>query len=194
MVMILSVPVALTFLRYRDMLAEMQMRGGMDSLGQVVAMEAVNWYSWILVIPLIDWTIRRTRAISTPAKLRAAATHVALLAAFSLFHGIAMYATARAIRSMERAPLSRTLKGQTIPMVLLYSAALVVVALAQWRVAVVPQDQRLATCGAVILAANLGTAAMIFSFTPFVAQMGIQYWFLAGALHGVAVRNGIDGA
>jgi hypothetical protein len=35
---------------------------------------------------------------------------------------------------------------------------------------------------------------MIFSFTPFVAQMGIQYWFLAGALHGVATRNGLDGA
>ena len=33
---------------------------------------------------------------------------------------------------------------------------------------------------------NLGTAALIFSFTPFVAQIGIQYWFLAGALHGVA--------
>jgi hypothetical protein len=35
---------------------------------------------------------------------------------------------------------------------------------------------------------------MIVSFTPFVAQMGIQYWFLAGALHGVATRNGLDGA
>jgi hypothetical protein len=35
---------------------------------------------------------------------------------------------------------------------------------------------------------------MIFSFTPFVAQMGIQYWFLAGALHGVAARRGLDGA
>ena len=24
--------------------------------------------------------------------------------------------------------------------------------------------------------------------------IGIQYWFLAGALHGVAVRQGVDGA
>ena len=32
------------------------------------------------------------------------------------------------------------------------------------------------------------------TFTPFVAQTGIQYWFLAGALHGVAVRRGLDGA
>jgi hypothetical protein len=81
-----------------------------------------------------------------------------------------------------------------ILMVVLYGGALVVTALAEWRVAMLSNHPRLATCGAVILAANLGTAAMIFSFTPFVAQMGIQYWFLAGALHGVATRNGLDGA
>jgi hypothetical protein len=81
-----------------------------------------------------------------------------------------------------------------ILMIGLYGAALVMTALSAWRVAMVPNDHRLARCGAVVLAANLGTAAMIFSFTPFVAQMGIQYWFLAGALHGVAVRRGLDGA
>jgi hypothetical protein len=81
-----------------------------------------------------------------------------------------------------------------ILMIGLYGGALLVTALNQWRVAMVPGDGRLATCGAVVLAANLGTAAMVFSFTPFVAQMGIQYWFLAGALHGVAARRGIDGA
>ena len=81
-----------------------------------------------------------------------------------------------------------------ILMIILYGGALIVTAFAEWRVAMVRDHPRLATCGAVVLAANLGTAAMIFSFTPFVAQMGIQYWFLAGALHGVAVRNGIDGA
>jgi hypothetical protein len=81
-----------------------------------------------------------------------------------------------------------------ILMVGLYGGALLVTAFAEWRVAMAPNDERLATCGAVVLAANLGTAAMVFSFTPFVAQMGIQYWFLAGALHGVAVRRGIDGA
>jgi hypothetical protein len=30
---------------------------------------------------------------------------------------------------------------------------------------------------------------MIITFTPFVTQIGIQYWFLAGALHGVATRQ-----
>jgi hypothetical protein len=81
-----------------------------------------------------------------------------------------------------------------ILMIGLYGGALLVTALAEWRVAMVQGDERLSTSGAVVLAANLGTAAMIFSFTPFVAQMGIQYWFLAGALHGVASRRGIDGA
>jgi len=46
----------------------------------------------------------------------------------------------------------------------------------------------------VVLAANLGTAALIFSFVPFVTQVGIQYWFLAGALHGIAQRYGTEGA
>ena len=76
----------------------------------------------------------------------------------------------------------------------MYGGALLVTSMGEWRVAMLRHQPRLATCGAVVLAANLGTAAMIFSFTPFVAQMGIQYWFLAGALHGVAVRNGLDGA
>jgi hypothetical protein len=49
-------------------------------------------------------------------------------------------------------------------------------------------------CGAVVLAAGLGPATMILSFTPFVSQIGIQYWFLAGALHGVASRFGIRDA
>src|SRR4029079_7302735 len=78
-------------------------------------------------------------------------------------------------------------------MIALYVGALIVTAFAQYRVARAVQFSRLAQCGAVILAADLGTAAMIFSFTPFVAQVGIQYWFLAGALHGVAQRYGIEG-
>jgi len=81
-----------------------------------------------------------------------------------------------------------------MPMIALYVGALLVTAFAQYRVARAVQFSRLAQCGAVILAADLGTAAMIFSFTPFVAQVGIQYWFLAGALHGVAQRYGIEGA
>lgn len=81
-----------------------------------------------------------------------------------------------------------------ILMVALYCGALIVTGVSQWRVAMTPQFPKLATCGAVILAANIGAALLIFSFTPFMTQIGIQYWFLAGALHGVAVTHGIEGA
>lgn len=73
-----------------------------------------------------------------------------------------------------------------VPMLFLYGGAIVVAAMAQFRLARLTQYPRVAACAAVVLAANLGTTAMVFSFTPFVTQIGIQYWFLAGALHGVA--------
>jgi hypothetical protein len=76
-------------------------------------------------------------------------------------------------------------------MVFAYMGALVVTTLSEWRIAQATQYPRLAVCAAVILAANLGPAIMVISFTPFVAQVGIQYWFLAGALHGVACRYGV---
>jgi len=37
-----------------------------------------------------------------------------------------------------------------------------------------------------IFAANAGVLALVFGFTPFTTQVGLQYWFLAGVLHGVA--------
>jgi hypothetical protein len=79
-------------------------------------------------------------------------------------------------------------------LIVLYCGAIVVTALSQWRVAAVNTHPRLATCAAVVMTVNLGVAALIFSFTPFNTQIGIQYWFLAGALHGVACSYGTDGA
>jgi hypothetical protein len=42
---------------------------------------------------------------------------------------------------------------------------------------------------AAIVAANLGTMAMVFSFVPFGTQMGLQFWFLEGVLHGAVVGH-----
>jgi hypothetical protein len=81
-----------------------------------------------------------------------------------------------------------------IVMVATYLGALAATTMSQLRVAQATQYPRVAVCGAVVLAAGLGPAIMILSFTPFVAQIGIQYWFLAGALHGVASRFGIRDA
>lgn len=79
-------------------------------------------------------------------------------------------------------------------MVAVYLGAIATTTIMQYRLALVSAYPRLAICAAVILAANLGPAIMIISFTPFVSQIGIQYWFLAGALHGVASRHGLKGA
>ena len=73
-----------------------------------------------------------------------------------------------------------------------YSLSLVATALYEWRVATRPLDDWVRASGALVLAANLGAAALVFSFTPFVSQVGMQYWFLAGALHGVVVHGRQD--
>ena len=72
-----------------------------------------------------------------------------------------------------------------VPLAVLYVAALVVAARFDLRTALKTSIPKLAACGAVVFAANIGTVVMIISFTPFVTQIGIQYWFLAGALQGV---------
>jgi hypothetical protein len=66
----------------------------------------------------------------------------------------------------------------------LYCGALVATALHEWRLATNASHPLVRISAAVILAANAGTFALILSFTPFMTQIGLQYWFLAGALHG----------
>jgi hypothetical protein len=76
-----------------------------------------------------------------------------------------------------------------IPLVLVSVAVLVVVLLSERRLAVSDSDAKVRACAAVVLAANFGTAALIFSFTPFVTQIGLQFWFLAGAVQAIATRS-----
>jgi hypothetical protein len=81
-----------------------------------------------------------------------------------------------------------------ILLIVLYCGALIVAGQSQWRLAMLGQHPRLATSAAVVMSVNLGVAALIFSFTPFNTQIGIQYWFLAGALHGIGCSYGSEGA
>ena len=76
-----------------------------------------------------------------------------------------------------------------IPLVLVSVAVLVVVLLSERRLALSDPDAKVRACAGVVLAANLGTAALIFSFTPFVTQIGLQFWFLAGAVQAIATRS-----
>ena len=75
-------------------------------------------------------------------------------------------------------------------LLLLSVGALAVTLASEVQLARADRDARVRACAAVVLAANLGTAALIFTFTPFVTQIGLQFWFLVGALHGlVAART-----
>jgi hypothetical protein len=67
--------------------------------------------------------------------------------------------------------------------------ALVVTLASEAQIARSNPEARIRACAAVVLAANLGTAALIFTFTPFVTQIGLQFWFLAGALHGLVATR-----
>jgi hypothetical protein len=73
-----------------------------------------------------------------------------------------------------------------IPLLLLGIAAPAIALFSEWRLAVSDPQPKVRACAAVAFAANLGTAALIFSFTPFVTQIGLQFWFLAGAVHAIA--------
>ena len=75
-----------------------------------------------------------------------------------------------------------------IVLLALYGIVLLLTLSSEARIALRHPDAKVRACAAVVLAANLGTTALIFSFTPFVTQIGLQFWFLAGALHGIAAQ------
>ena len=77
-----------------------------------------------------------------------------------------------------------------IVLLLMYAGVLAVTLISGARIALHHPDAKVRACAAVVLAANLGTTALIFSFTPFATQIGLQFWFLAGALHGAAAYGG----
>jgi hypothetical protein len=66
----------------------------------------------------------------------------------------------------------------------LYSLALLAVALFEWRLMRSLPDSSDRRWVAVVASVNLGTLALVFSFVPFTTQVGLQFWFLEGALLG----------
>jgi hypothetical protein len=46
-------------------------------------------------------------------------------------------------------------------------------------------DGRARALAAIIVSINLGLLALTFSYPIFASNIGIQFWFLAGSLHGV---------
>ena len=68
----------------------------------------------------------------------------------------------------------------------LYCLALLATTIYEFRLARSPGNFGLSSWAAIVFAINGGTLGLIFGFTPFTTQIGMQYWFLAGALAGVA--------
>ena len=76
-----------------------------------------------------------------------------------------------------------------IVLLTLYLVALIIAMkdnfkLAKWRA-----DRQLRVLAAIVLAANVGLFALTFSYPVFASAAGIQFWFLSGALHGLAQRT-----
>jgi hypothetical protein len=78
-----------------------------------------------------------------------------------------------------------------VVLMLLYCLALIVTVSYELKIAKSATDAKLRLIAPIVVAANMGTLALIFGFTPFTTQLGMQYWFLAGALHGVAQASGL---
>jgi len=71
----------------------------------------------------------------------------------------------------------------------LYSVALLAAAFFEWRLLSKLFNREDRMWAAVVTAVNVGTLALIFTFVPFATQVGLQYWFLEGALHGAMVHR-----
>jgi hypothetical protein len=75
------------------------------------------------------------------------------------------------------------------PLMLLYLAALAAAGWYEWRLAMRLEVREDRYWAATVAAVNIGTLALIFSFVPFVTQVGLQFWFLEGALHGAMANR-----
>jgi hypothetical protein len=75
------------------------------------------------------------------------------------------------------------------PLLLLYAGALIAAAWYEWRLAMSLEVREDRYWAATVAAVNIGTLALVFSFVPFVTQVGLQFWFLEGALHGAMVHR-----
>jgi len=67
-----------------------------------------------------------------------------------------------------------------------YTVGMIVSLVEALRIVSRGRSEELRSIAALVLAVNAGTAALTLSFTPFITQVGLQYWLLCGALHGAA--------
>ncbi|HSV13903.1 MAG TPA: O-antigen ligase family protein, partial [Tepidisphaeraceae bacterium] len=71
-----------------------------------------------------------------------------------------------------------------IVLLVVYTLAVARSAWNEFQIARKSTNPQLRGAAAAVFATNLGTIALMFSYVPFVAPIGVQFWFLAGCLHG----------
>ncbi|HLY98652.1 MAG TPA: hypothetical protein VKT33_06260 [Candidatus Angelobacter sp.] len=82
----------------------------------------------------------------------------------------------------ELQPNAWVLDGGLV-LLLLYSFAVLANLRSQIRMVRAARSQGMKFSTSAIAAVNLVTMALIFGYTPFTNQVGVQYWFLSGSLH-----------
>jgi hypothetical protein len=73
-------------------------------------------------------------------------------------------------------------------LLVVYSIAILLAIWQQLRLALYHPDDRVQQLASVILSVNAGLVVLCFSFPVFLSYLGIEFWFLTGALHGVAAK------
>jgi hypothetical protein len=71
----------------------------------------------------------------------------------------------------------------------LYGFALFVTALYEWKLTLRLAHPEHRLWAATVAAVNIGTMALVFTFVPFATQVGLQFWFLEGVLHGAMAHQ-----
>jgi len=71
-----------------------------------------------------------------------------------------------------------------LPMVILYGLALIATLLWELKLVLRLPDPNDRLWASAVVAVNVGTLALVFTFVPFLTQLGLQFWFLEGLLHG----------
>jgi hypothetical protein len=74
---------------------------------------------------------------------------------------------------------------------IIYPIAIIITIKANVTLIRLPRDRQIQDIVAIILSANVGLLALIFSYPIFCSISGMQFWFLAGALHGLAQKMGV---
>jgi hypothetical protein len=118
------------------------------------------------------------------------------LSAYPLGAGLGRWGMMRAYFGDEANPSSPPLWAEVqypawaldggFVLLLLYSAVLLRNAWHEFSICRRLHRTSVAYFAAMIFACNVGALGLTHGFTPFTTQIGLQYWFLGGVLHGVA--------